>query len=136
MRYMLDTDICIYTINERPPAVLRAFRKFQSAGLGISSVTASELFFGVARTGSKRNLDALRRFLATLDIAPFDAVAAEVCGSMRSWLASQGTPIGPYDTLIAAHAHALGVVLVTNNTREFERVPGLLVENWALGTLE
>ena len=133
MRYMLDTDICIYTINERPAAVLRAFREFHSAGLGISSVTAAELFFGVARTGSQRNLDALRRFLATLEVAPFDALAAEVCGSMRAWLASQGTPIGPYDTLIAAHAHALGVTLVSNNTREFQRVPGLKVENWASG---
>ena len=133
MRYMLDTDICIYTINERPAAVLRAFREFHSAGLGISSVTAAELFFGVARTGSQRNLGALRRFLATLEVAPFDALAAEVCGSMRAWLASQGTPIGPYDILIAAHAHALGVTLVSNNTREFERVPGLKVENWASG---
>lgn len=133
MRYMLGTDICIYTINERPPAVLRAFREFQPAGLGISSVTAAELFYGVARTGSKRNLEALHRFLATLEIAAFDAVAAEVCGSLRAWLTSQGTPIGPYDTLIAAHAQALGVTLVSNNTREFERVPGLRVENWALG---
>ena len=131
MRYMLDTDICIYTINERSSAVLRAFRQFQSTGLGVSSVTAAELYFGVARTGSQRNLDALRRFLATLEIAPFDALAAEVFGSMRAWLASRGTPIGPYDTMIAAHAQALGVTLVSNNTREFRRVPGLKVENWA-----
>jgi tRNA(fMet)-specific endonuclease VapC len=131
MRYMLDTDICTYTINERPSAVLSAFRRFQSAGLGISSVTAAELHFGVARTGSQRNLEALRRFLGTLEIAPFDAAAAEVSGSLRAWLASQGTPIGPYDTLIAAHAHALGSILVSNNTREFDRVPGLKVENWA-----
>ncbi len=133
MRYMLDTDTCIYTINNRPPSVLKAFREHESAGLGISSVTAAELFFGVARTGSQRNLDALRRFLSALEIADFDAGAAEVSGSLRSWLAGQGTPIGPYDTLIAAHAQALGVTLVTNNTREFERVPGLRIENWASG---
>ena len=133
MRYMLDTDICIYTINNRPPYVLKAFREHESAGLGISSVTAAELFFGVARTASQRNLDALRRFLSALEIADFDAGAAEVGGSLRSWLAGQGTPIGPYDTLIAAHAQALGVTLVTNNTREFERVPGLRIENWASG---
>ncbi len=131
MRYMLDTDICIYTINERPAAVLSAFREFHSAGLGFSSVTAAELFFAVARTGSQRNLDALRRFLATLEIAPFDALAAEVSGSLRAWLAAQGTPIGPYDTLIAAHAHALAMTLVSNNTHELQRVPGLKVENWA-----
>lgn len=131
MRYMLDTDICIYTINERPAAVLEAFRRFQPQGLGVSSVTASELFFGVARTGSQRNMQALRRFLATLEVAPFDEAAAEVCGSVRAWLASQGTPIGPYDVQIAAHAHALGVTLVSNNTSEFARVPGLKLENWA-----
>ena len=73
----------------------------------------------------------LRRFIATLEVAPFDAQAAEVSGSMRAWLAAQGTPIGLHDSLIAAHAHALGVALVTNNPREFERVPGLKVENWA-----
>ncbi len=134
MQYMLDTDICIYTINERPPAVLRAFRTHEAAGLGISSVTAAELYFGVARTGSQRNLTALRRFLGTLEVAPFDAAAAEVCGSLRAWLATQGTPIGPYDTLIAAHAQAIGVTLVTNNTREFARVPGLQMENWAVET--
>jgi tRNA(fMet)-specific endonuclease VapC len=133
MRYMLDTDICIYAINDRPAGVLRAFRQHQPAGLGISSVTAAELHFGVARTRSKHNADALRRFLAALEIAPFDTAAAEVCGTMRAWLASQGTPIGPYDVQIAAHAHALGVTLVTNNTREFERVPGLTLENWARG---
>jgi len=131
MRYMLDTDICIYVINERPPAVLRAFRAHEAAGLGVSSVTAAELFYGVARTGSQRNLSALRQFLSPLQIAPFDAVAAEVCGSLRAWLAAQGTPIGPYDVQIAAHAHAIGVTLVTNNMREFSRVPGLHVENWA-----
>ena len=131
MRYMLDTDICIYAINERPAGVLQALREHEAAGLGISAVTAAELFYGVARTGSERNLRALRKFLAPLDIAPFDGVAAEVCGSLRAWLASQGAPIGPYDTQIAAHAHAIGVTLVTNNSREFSRVPGLRVENWA-----
>jgi tRNA(fMet)-specific endonuclease VapC len=131
MRYMLDTDICIYVINERPAAVLQAFRRHEAAGLGISSVTAAELFYGVARTGSQRNLQALRRFLAPLEIAAFDGAAAEVCGSLRAWLAGQGTPIGPYDTQIAAHAHALDVTLVSNSIREFARVPGLRVENWA-----
>lgn len=132
MRYLLDTDICIYVINERPARVLRAFLDHEADGLGISSVTAAELFYGVARTGSERNLQALRRFLQPLEVAAFDAAAAEVCGSLRAWLASQGTPIGPYDVQIAAHAHALGVTLVSNNTREFSRVPGLRCENWAL----
>lgn len=97
----------------------------------MSAITASELFYGVARTGSARNVEVLRRFLAALDVAEFDASAAEVAGQVRSWLAGQGTPIGPYDSLIAAHAQALGVTLVTNNLREFERVPGLRLANWA-----
>lgn len=133
MQYLLDTDICIYVINERPAPVLQAFLSHQAMGLGLSSVTAGELYYGVARTGSQRNLRALRDFLAPLEVAPFDVTAAEVFGSMRAWLTSQGTPIGPYDTQIAAHAMALGVTLVTNNTREFSRVPGLRVENWATG---
>jgi tRNA(fMet)-specific endonuclease VapC len=128
---MIDTDICIYVINERPSVVLQAFRDHEAEGLGISSVSAAELFYGVARTGSQRNLRALRRFLEPLEVAPFDAAAAEVCGSLRAWLAAQGTPIGPYDAQIAAHAHAIGVTLVTNNTREFSRVPGLRLQNWA-----
>ena len=92
MRFMLDTDICIYTINERPTSVLQAFREHAAAGLGISSVTAAELYFGVARSGSQRNLDALRRFLSTLEIADFDATAAEVSGSLRSWLPRKARP--------------------------------------------
>jgi len=131
MRYMLDTDICIYAINARPPAVLAAFQAHAAEGLGISAVTAGELFYGVARTGSERNQRALRQFLAALEIAPFDDQAAEVFGSLRAWLTAQGTPIGPFDTQIAAHAQSLGLTLVSNNTREFARVPGLRVENWA-----
>ena len=131
MRYLLDTDICIYVINERPAQVLQAFKLHAAQGLGISAVTAGELFFGVARSGSERNLRALRQFLSALEIAPFDETAAEVFGSLRAWLTSQGTPIGPFDTQIAAHAQALGVTLVSNNTREYKRVPGLRVENWA-----
>ncbi len=133
MRYLLDTDICIYVINERPPHVLQAFLRHEVEGLGVSSITAAELHYGVARTGSSRNLKTLHKFLAPLEIAPFDLAAAEVFGQVNAWLTSQGTPIGPYDTQIAAHAQALGVILVTNNTREFVRVPGLRLENWALG---
>ncbi|MEO5734148.1 MAG: type II toxin-antitoxin system VapC family toxin [Rubrivivax sp.] len=131
MRYMLDTDICIYAINERPPGVLQALRDHQSEGLGVSAITAAELHFGVARSASARNAQALRRFLAVLEVAPFNALAGEVSGRVRAWLAEQGTPIGPYDSLIAAHAQSLDVTLVTNNTREFKRVPGLKLANWA-----
>lgn len=131
MRYMLDTDICIHAINERPPKVLQALRAHHAEGLGVSAITASELHVGVARTGSARNAQALRHFLAGLEVADVDASAVEVAGQPRSWLAGHGTPIGPYGSLIAARAQALGVTLVSNNTREFERVPGLRLANWA-----
>jgi tRNA(fMet)-specific endonuclease VapC len=131
MRYLLDTDICIYVINKRPQHVLDRFLMHESAGLGVSSVTAAELLYGVAKKKSERNLIALRRFLAPLEIAPFDFSAAEIYAGLRAWLASQGTPIGPHDTQIAATALAMGITLVSNNTREFSRVPGLKLENWA-----
>lgn len=131
MRYLLDTNICIYAIKNRPPQVIDHLRAHAAEGLGISSISVAELFFGAAKSGSARNLAALRHFLEPLEIADFDAVAAEVYGDVRLALERAGTPIGPLDTQIAAHALALGAVLVTNNTREFERVAGLTVENWA-----
>jgi tRNA(fMet)-specific endonuclease VapC len=101
------------------------------AGLGISSISVGELFFGAEKSGSARNRVALQHFLEPLEIADFDPVAAAVYGRLRNVLERAGTPIGPLDTQIAAHALALGVTLVTNNTREFSRVPGLRLENWA-----
>jgi len=132
MRYLLDTDICIYAIKHRPASVVAALRAHASAGIGVSSVTVAELFFGVEKSGSPRNRDALRHFLAPLELADFDLNAAEVYGRVRNQLERVGMPIGPLDTQIAAHALALGVTLVTNNTREFSRVTGLRVVNWAL----
>lgn len=121
MRYMLDTDICIYAINERPAQVLQAFREHHDQGLGISAVTASELQYGVARTGSARNAEALQRLLAGLEVAAFDAPAAEAAGRLRAWLAAQGTPSGPYDSLIAAHAQALRVPRVARRCPSLRR---------------
>ena len=131
MRYLLDTDICIYAIKNRPAQVIARLRAHETDGIGISNISVAELFFGAANSGSARNLEALRHFLEPLEIADFDAAAAEVYGDVRLALERAGTPIGPLDTQIAAHALAMGVVLVTNNTREFERVLGLVVENWA-----
>jgi tRNA(fMet)-specific endonuclease VapC len=131
MQFMLDTDICIQVTNERPPSMLRALRDHHAEGLGISTITACELHFGVARTGSARNAKALQLSLAGLEVANLDAKAADDAGRVRAWLASRGTRIGSHDCLIAAHAQALGVTLLTHNTREFEPVPGLKVENWA-----
>ncbi len=127
---MLDTNICIYAIKQRPPEVLAALRAQEVAGLGLSSVTVAELAFGVAKSGSARNQKALEQFLEPLEIADFDRSAALVYGRLRAALEAAGTPIGPLDTQIAAHALALGVTLVSNNQREFSRVPGLRLEDW------
>lgn len=132
MQYMLDTNICIYAIKNRPAAVLARLRTNESAGIGLSSISVAELFFGAEKSGAARNLAALRHFLEPLEIADFDQVAAEAYGRLRNVLERDGTPIGPLDTQIAAHALALGVTLVTNNTREFARVPGLRLENWVV----
>jgi tRNA(fMet)-specific endonuclease VapC len=130
MRFMLDTNICIYAIKQRPREVLAALRAQEVAGLGLSSVTVAELAFGVAKSGSARNQRALEQFLEPLEIADFDRSAALVYGRLRAALEAAGTPIGPLDTQIAAHALALGVILVSNNQREFARVPGLRLEDW------
>ena len=127
---MLDTNICIHAIKQRPPEVLASLRAQEVAGLGLSSVTVAELAFGVAKSGSARNQKALEQFLEPLEIADFDRSAALVYGRLRAALEASGTPIGPLDTQIAAHALALGVTLVSNNQREFSRVPGLRLEDW------
>ena len=129
-RYLLDTNICVYIINRRPPHVFDHFVGRQIGEIAISSITGAELAFGVAKSGSARNQAALDKFLAPLDILPFDVDAMRCYGPLRSELERQGRPIGALDMLIAAHALALGCTLVTNNTREFERVPGLRLENW------
>jgi len=129
--YLLDTDICIYVINARPAKVLARFRQERMGGIGISSVTAAELAYGVTKSGSERNRRALEMFLAPLEILPFDASAIWKYGELRTELERRGQPIGTLDTMIAAHALALNTVMVTNNIREFSRVSGLRVENWA-----
>jgi tRNA(fMet)-specific endonuclease VapC len=130
MKFLLDTNICIYAIKNRPPQVLERLRANEAAGLGISSISVAELYIGVEKSGSPKNLAALKNFLAPLEIADFDLKAAQVYGQVRKTLEAAGTPIGPLDTQIAAHALALGAVLVTNNTDEFKRVSGLQLENW------
>lgn len=130
--YMLDTNICIYVINARPPSVLERFRRERLGSIGISSVTAAELAFGVAKSGSARNREALEMFLAPLEVLPFDASAIWHYGDLRAALERRGEPIGALDTMIAAHAMASNTILVTNNTREFARVAGLRLENWAI----
>ncbi|PIX03602.1 MAG: VapC toxin family PIN domain ribonuclease [Gallionellales bacterium CG_4_8_14_3_um_filter_54_18] len=132
MIYMLDTNICIYVINSRPAIVLERFRLERLGDIAISSVTAAELAFGVAKSGSVRNRQALEMFLSTLEILPFDESAIWHYADIRADLERRGQPIGTLDTMIAAHALTTNTILVTNNTREFERIPRLRVENWAV----
>ena len=127
---LLDTNICIHVINAKPPAVLDRFRQYRMGEIGICSVVAAELAYGVAKSGSSRNRTALEMFLAPLAILPFDEAAIWHYGDLRADLERKGTPIGSLHTMIAAHALSQRATLVTNNTREFERVPGLQVENW------
>lgn len=131
MKYLLDTDICIYIINERPKRVRERFRRLAANDVGVSSVTVAELAFGVAKSGSVRNRAALQAFLVPLDVVSFDLSAALTYGDLRADLERRGEPIGPLDLQIAAHALSLNAILVTNNEREFRKVTGLNVENWA-----
>ena len=127
---LLDTNICIHVINARPPGVLERFRQHRMGEIGLCSVVAAELAYGVAKSGSPRNRQALEMFLAPLIILPFDEAALWAYGDLRAELERKGTPIGALDTMIAAHALSQQSTLVTNNTREFARVPGLALENW------
>ena len=130
--YMLDTNICIYAIKHRPEIVLRRIRDNLERGLCISAITLAELRHGVEKSAAvERNQRALLQFLSILEILPFDDYAAIEYGRVCAYLQKRGTPIGPMDMLIAAHARAEDRILVTNNVREFERVPGLNLENWA-----
>ena len=126
---LLDTNICIYIINAKPPEVLARFHRFRLGEIGISSIVAAELAYGVAQSGSMRNRSALEMFLAPLEILPFDDKAFWAYGDLRATLEHQGQPMGAMDTMIAAHARSLDAVLVTNNTREFSRFSGLRLEN-------
>ena len=132
MRLMLDTNICIYAVKHRPPEVLAALRAHEVAGLGLPSITVAELSFGLHKSGSARNSAALTQFLEPLEIADFDRAAALAYGRLRAVLEAAGTPIGPLDTQIVAHALALGATLVTHNTQEFNRVPGLRLTDWGV----
>ena len=127
---LLDTNICIYIINAKPPTVLARFQQYRLGNIGVCSVVAAELAFGVAKSGSARNRQALEMFLAPLTILPFDAPAVWAYGDLRADLERRGTPLGSLDTMIAAHALSQQAVLVSNNTHEFARVPGLQLDNW------
>lgn len=131
MKWMLDTDTCIALIKRQPPDLIKRLRAKAVGDIGISSITLAELRHGVATSERReQNHSALDQFLLPLDIAPFDELAADFYGTIRAQLEKKGTPIGPLDTLIAAQALSMNVVLVTHNVREFKRVNGLRIDDW------
>ncbi len=131
MKVMLDTNTCIAIIRRRPPQVLRRFKEYSIGEVAISWATLAELEFGVAKSQHvAQNKGALEEFLLPLEVANFDREAAVMYGKVRATLERKGTPIGAMDTLIGAQALAIGVTLVTNNVREFSRIPGLKVVDW------
>jgi len=127
---MLDTDICIYTIKNKPQAVRRVFIAHDGQ-MCVSTVTMMELIYGAEKSSDpERNLVEVEGFLARLDVLDYDVYAATHTGQVRAELAGAGKPIGPYDQMIAGHARSRGLIIVTNNQREFNRVPGLRTVNW------
>ena len=132
MKYLLDTNICIYIINEKPEQVLRKFEQYPVQEFGISSVTQAELQYGVQKSKNKNiNQDALDEFLLPLTILPFHGKRLVTCyGEIRVSLESKGKTIGPLDMLIAAHALSLDLMIISNNIKEFARIPNLKCENW------
>ena len=129
---MLDTNICIYIIKQKPQKVIDRFRQAKVSEIGVSSITLSELEYGVIKSANpEQNKLALTQFVAPIEIPAYDDAAAQHYGRVRAYLERQGTPIGSLDLLIAAHALSLNAVLITNNEKEFKRVSKLKIENWA-----
>lgn len=132
MKYLLDTNMCIYA-QKGLPSVLEKLRENLQEGLAISSITLAELEYGVQASASKeKNTVSLLKFLAIAEVLPFESGAAAEYGKICAELRKKGTPIGTMDMLIAAHAKSENLIVVTHNTREFERVEGLHLEDWLL----
>jgi len=131
MRFMLDTDSCIALIKRKPGSILRRLTALAPGEAGLSAITLAELRYCVAKSAQReKNALALDEFLLPLEIADFDEPSAGVYGTVRAALEKAGTPIGPLDTQIGAHALSVGATLVTHNIREFRRIPGLTVVDW------
>ena len=133
MKYMLDTNICIYLIKQKPEKVLRHFKNHSIGDIGISSITLAELRFGVEKSQQiQNNRQALEEFILPLEIADFDEKAAVMYGAVRAALEKAGTPVSSMDMLIGAHALSLDLTLVTNNVREFKQIKNLNVTDWSV----
>ncbi len=131
MRYLLDTNTCIYIIKLSPEQMVGRFKRLRVGDVGVSAITVCELQFGVSNSSQpERNQRALTEFLGPLEVLDFPAGASAVYGEIRTHLQRAGKPIGSYDLLLAAHALHGNLTLVTNNVREFGRVPDLRTDNW------
>jgi len=131
MKYLLDTNICIYIINSQSEQLAKKLKTYDIEQFTVSSVSVAELRYGIAKSqATEKNNLALDQFLLPLEIVNFDNNAAMSYGKLRAQLETKGKPIGPLDTLIAAQALAHELTLITNNTREFSRIDGLKIENW------
>ena len=129
--FLIDTNICIYIIKENPKSVVEKVKTFEPFQIKISSITVAELEYGVAKSQNiNKNRKVLLKFLSSFEILPFDDQDAEYYGSIRAYLEKCGKVIGPYDMQIAAQALCKKLILVTNNLKEFQRVPNLYCENW------
>lgn len=132
MRYMLDTNICIYIIKNKPKKVIIELKRHKPSEICVSAITYAELTYGVEKSMAvEKNRLALALLFSNIEVLNFDIKAAIHYGKIRAYLEKQGTPIGPLDMMIASHAMSLGYTVVTNNIKEFERVPDLKLENWA-----
>ena len=132
MKYMLDTNICIYIIKEKPQKVLEKFQSLNIGDICISVITFSELEYGVQKSKyTEKNKTALTNFLSPIEILPFNQKAALEYAKIRTILEKKGEIIGAYDLMIGAHALAENLTLVTNNVNEFKRINKLTIENWA-----
>jgi tRNA(fMet)-specific endonuclease VapC len=131
MNYLLDTNICVLLIRQKSPLLLAKLTSHSITDIGVSAVTVAELQYGVEKSSHAiLNQQALDQFLLPLNVVPFDEQDAIVYGQIRATLEAQGLPIGALDTLIAAQAIHYNMIIVTNNVREFARIPGLTVEDW------
>jgi len=132
MKLMLDTNVSIYLIKEHPASVIERFTAHPVGDIGISVITLAELEYGVTKSSRPaKNREALEQFVSPLDVAPFDRPATAAYGRLRTALEKKGQPVGSMDLLIAAHALSLNVRLITHNVKEFGRVSGLRIEDWA-----
>ena len=131
MKFMLDTNTCIYIIKQKPFEVIERFKRTRISHIGISSITLSELSYGVSKSSKpEQNQVALAQFLAPLEILPYGDDTAQYYGDLRAHLEKHGAPIGSLDMLIAAHALSIDCTLITNNEKEFIRIPDLKIDNW------